>query len=81
MWSWMFGPIADHRVTLLCGEPMPWRWHRLLVANVLTAHGRPVEHLFTDRQPTPHEYGRWGVQPLLEADGNVRYPGPLEGSV
>ena len=72
---------ADHRVTLLCGEPMPWRCHRLLVANVLTAHGRPVEHLFTDRPPTPHEFGRWGAQPLVEADGNVRYPGPLEGSV
>lgn len=66
---------ADHRVVLLCGEPMPWRCHRLLIANVLAARGRTVVHLRNGGAPMPHELGRWGAAPQV-VDGVVTYPAP-----
>ena len=62
------------RVTLLCGEPMPWRCHRLLVSNTLVARGWTVWHLFTTAAPRRHELGAWGATPVLGADGVLTYP-------
>lgn len=64
----------EHRVALLCGEPMPWRCHRLLIANTLVVRGWTVEHVFTDRPGVRHELGRWGARPVADEDGSVSYP-------
>ena len=67
--------LAQHRrVALLCGEPMPWRCHRLLVANTLAARGWVVWHLIVGDRPRRHELGRWGAAPSVDADLNVTYP-------
>jgi uncharacterized protein (DUF488 family) len=63
-----------HRVAIMCGEPLPWRCHRLLIANTLTAQGWTVWHLIDDDRPRQHELGRWGAEPSIDADGNVTYP-------
>lgn len=65
---------AKHRVALMCGEPMPWRCHRLLIANTLTARGWTVWHLNTKTQPYRHELGRWGAIPIVDSNGRVSYP-------
>ena len=65
-----------HRVAIMCGEPMPWRCHRLLIANTLTARGWTVWHLIGDAAPRRHELGQWGAQPVVDADGRVTYPPP-----
>ena len=64
----------DHRVAIMCAEPMPWRCHRLLIANTLTARGWTVVHLMTGAAPRHHVLGGWGAVPKVGADGVVTYP-------
>ncbi len=40
------GP-SDH-AAIMCAEAVPWRCHRSLVADALTVHGVPVEHIYYD---------------------------------
>ncbi|MBK8733688.1 MAG: DUF488 domain-containing protein [Actinomycetales bacterium] len=69
------GDLADtHRVVLMCGEPMPWRCHRLLVANTLAARGWQVWHLLTTAAPRRHTLGIWGATPVTGPDAVVTYP-------
>ncbi len=69
------GLAIDHRVVVMCGEPMPWRCHRLLISNTLTARGWTVRHIIGDGEPRVHELGKWGAAPTIGADGRVFYPG------
>ncbi|WP_344782583.1 DUF488 domain-containing protein [Gordonia caeni] len=64
----------SRRVALMCGEPMPWRCHRLLIANTLVAQGWSVEHLVTGGAARRHVLGQWGAAPAVAADGQVTYP-------
>jgi uncharacterized protein (DUF488 family) len=65
---------AAHRMVIMCGEPMPWRCHRLLIANTLTAQGWTVWHLIDDAPPRRHELGQWGAAPSIDANARVTYP-------
>lgn len=65
---------TERRTVLMCGEPMPWRCHRLLIANTLAARGWTVWHLMGDGPPRRHELGIWGAAPAVDADGQVTYP-------
>jgi uncharacterized protein (DUF488 family) len=60
---------AGQRVAIMCGEPMPWRCHRLLIANTLTARGWTVRHLIGDAPPRRHELGQWGAPVSIDANG------------
>ena len=71
---------TSNRVVIMCGEPMPWRCHRLLVANTLTAQGWTVWHLMGDDPPRRHELGRWGAAPSVGPDGQVTYPPERDGN-
>jgi uncharacterized protein (DUF488 family) len=68
---------TTHRVAYLCGEPMPWRCHRLLISNTLAARGWTVWHIIGERDPRRHELGRWGAQPSIDRDGRLTYPPPI----
>lgn len=68
----------SRRVAIMCGEPMPWRCHRLLIANTLVAQGWTVEHLTTGGEPRRHVLGQWGAVPVVDADGRVTYPDRAE---
>lgn len=65
---------ADRRVAIMCGEPMPWRCHRLLIANSLAAQGWTVWHLMGGAAPRRHELGQWGAPPSVGPNGQVTYP-------
>lgn len=52
---------TEQHVAILCGEPMPWRCHRLLIANTLTARGWRVVHLMNGAAPREHRLGQWGA--------------------
>lgn len=65
---------ATSRVAIMCGEPMPWRCHRLLIANTLTARGWTVWHIVGAGEPRVHELGRWGARTQINADGQLTYP-------
>ncbi|MGJ9403481.1 DUF488 domain-containing protein [Arthrobacter sp. KK5.5] len=67
--------LAENRnVVVMCGEPMPWRCHRLLISNVLAARGWRVVHLTVNGRPREHEFGQWGATPTVGRDGVVTYP-------
>lgn len=64
----------DRRVAVMCGEPVPWRCHRSLIADSLVARGWKAWHLSTTAQPRPHRLGGWGATPLVGGGGRVTYP-------
>ena len=66
------GPTA-----IMCAEAVPWRCHRSLIADALTARGIEVEHIMTATSRKPHTY-----TPFARVEGDVvTYPGlPLSES-
>ena len=44
---------AQRRVALMCAEVVPWRCHRSLVADALTARGAHVEHITSAKRSAP----------------------------
>ena len=68
------GLAREQHVAVMCGEPMPWRCHRLLIANTLTARGWRVVHLINGGAPKPHELGQWGAPSSPSTDGVLTYP-------
>jgi uncharacterized protein (DUF488 family) len=68
--------VADGRVALMCAEAVPWRCHRSLIADALTARGAQVEHITGSRHSTPHR-----LTAFAKVDGpRVTYPGDEGGS-
>ena len=66
---------STHRTVVMCAEPMPWRCHRLLISNALTARGWTVWHILGDDPPREHRLGQWGAAPEEDEAGHVLYPG------
>ena len=61
---------TSHRVALMCAEAVPWRCHRSLVADALTARGAQVEHIGSAARASPHR-----MTPFAVVDGTrVTYP-------
>jgi len=59
------------RLAIMCAEAVPWRCHRSLVADALTARGIPVEHILSPTSRQPHSY-----TPFVQVrGGRVSYPG------
>ncbi|MEO8603795.1 MAG: DUF488 family protein [bacterium] len=62
---------AKGTVALMCAEAVPWRCHRSLVADALTARGAHVEHITGASRSSPHR-----VTPFAVIEGaRVTYPG------
>ena len=66
--------IADAREStpaILCAEAVPWRCHRNLVSDALTARGVEVRHILSDAEPAAHE-----LNPMARVldGGRVIYP-------
>lgn len=63
--------LSEGRVAMMCAEAVPWRCHRSLVADALTARGAHVEHITGAGRSTPHR-----MTPFAEVTGTrVTYPG------
>jgi uncharacterized protein (DUF488 family) len=62
---------------IMCAEAVPWRCHRSLIGDALTARGIEVEHILSASSRKPHTY-----TPFARIDGeSVTYPGlPLSES-
>jgi uncharacterized protein (DUF488 family) len=63
---------ARERPVLLCAEAVPWRCHRSLIADALTARGARVEHLLGPDRKQLHALPPWATV----MGGHVTYPGP-----
>jgi DNA-3-methyladenine glycosylase II len=68
--------VAEGSVALMCAEAVPWRCHRSLVADALTARGARVEHITgSTRRANPHR-----VTGFAEIEGTrVTYPSAAAG--
>ncbi len=65
------------RVAIMCAEAVPWRCHRSMIADALTARGVPVTHIMGAGSSQPHALTSFAH---VEG-GRVTYPGsqpPLE---
>ena len=45
---------ADHRLSIMCAEAVPWRCHRQLIADALVARGISVRHVLGPGAPAEH---------------------------
>ena len=71
----------SNRLAIMCGEPMPWRCHRQLIANNLVAQGWTVWHLMSGSAPRQHRLGQWGATPVVDERQRVTYPAERMSSV
>ena len=69
----LIGMFRNDRVAIMCAEAVPWRCHRSLIADALTARGVEVRHLIGPGSVQPHRLTPWA---RAEA-GHVSYPGLL----
>ncbi len=61
---------ATGTVAIMCAEAVPWRCHRSLIADALTARGARVEHIASATRATPHR-----LTPFARVQGRrVTYP-------
>lgn len=62
------------RTAVMCAEAVPWRCHRRLIADALTARGWEVIHLIAPDRADLHE-----LHPDAVVDGDrLTYPAPAE---
>jgi uncharacterized protein (DUF488 family) len=64
---------AERRTTIMCSEAVPWRCHRTLISDALTARGVTVEHIL-DTATSRHKLTSFAVV----HDGEVTYPAPSD---
>jgi uncharacterized protein (DUF488 family) len=50
---------ARECVAVMCAEAVPWRCHRSLLADALTARGIRVEHIMTETRSQAHTMHAW----------------------
>jgi uncharacterized protein (DUF488 family) len=58
------------RAAVMCAEAVPWRCHRSLISDALTAHGVAVRHIMSADRADLHK-----LMPFAHVEsGNVTYP-------
>ena len=66
---------AQEPIALMCAEAVPWRCHRSLIADSLTARGYPVEHIMSATKSNRHSMTSFarveGTSITYPADVNV----------
>ncbi len=62
---------AGRRAAVMCAEAVPWRCHRSLIADALTARGVEVRHIMGVGKSDAHR-----ITPFAQIDGKrITYPG------
>jgi uncharacterized protein (DUF488 family) len=62
---------SDAPTAIMCAEAVPWRCHRSLIADALTARGIPVTEILSASKSQPHS-----ITPFARVEGEqVTYPG------
>lgn len=64
-----------HPLAVMCAERVPWRCHRSMIADALTARGVRVVHILDPERSEPHKLTPWA---RVEEGGRVTYPGQGE---
>jgi uncharacterized protein (DUF488 family) len=67
----LIGLAERETVVIMCAEALPWRCHRSLIADALTARGIHVEHILSESEHKKHE-----LNPMASIEGTrIIYPG------
>lgn len=66
---------ATERQAIMCAEAVPWRCHRQLIADALTARGVEVRHILTATREDLHVLSEHAV---VTGDSRVAYPDPAD---
>ncbi len=70
----LIAAAAETRLAVMCAEAVPWRCHRSLVADALSARGIEVLHIMGTEKLTPHK-----MTSFARVEGNrVWYPPVME---
>ena len=67
---------AERPTAVMCAEAVPWRCHRSLIADAVTARGGEVRHIMSAEKASPHKLTAFA----RVEDGRVTYP-PAEGEL
>jgi uncharacterized protein (DUF488 family) len=60
----------EKRVAIMCAEAVPWRCHRSLVADAVTARGVPAVEILSESSSRMHE-----LTPFAQVEGvRITYP-------
>jgi len=64
---------ANNRIVVMCAEAVPWRCHRMLIGDAMTARGYDVHHILSASKNEVHR-----LTPFARVEGGrVTYPGLL----
>lgn len=70
--SRLMAMAVSHALAIMCAEAVPWRCHRSLIADALTARGVEVREIIGPRPPRLH-----AMTPFARVNGDrVYYPAP-----
>jgi uncharacterized protein (DUF488 family) len=72
--GWLIELARMERAVIMCAESVPWRCHRSLIADALSARGVNVRHLMGPGKNKPHALTSFA----RVAEGRVSYPGVLD---
>jgi uncharacterized protein (DUF488 family) len=65
----------EDSVVLMCAEAVPWRCHRLLIADALSARDIQVEHILSGMRTQAHALTPWarvrGTQVIYPGEGAI----------
>ncbi|MDI3315679.1 MAG: DUF488 domain-containing protein [Mycobacterium sp.] len=50
---------GSFRVAIMCGEPLWWRCHRRMIADLAVRDGHPVAHIMPNGTLVPHRPSQW----------------------
>ena len=68
----LIGLAGQRRLAIMCAEAVPWRCHRSLIADALTARGVEVRHITAPAEPSLHR-----LTPFARVEGGrITYPAP-----
>jgi len=63
---------AERRTAVMCAEAVPWRCHRSLISDAITAGGGDVRHITGLGEPSKHR-----ITPFASVvGGRITYPPP-----
>ena len=68
--STLLQAAEERHAAVMCAEAVPWRCHRSMIADALTARGAAVEHIMSEAKRSPHK-----MTGFARVDGTqVTYP-------
>ena len=73
----LLAAAAREPVAIMCAEAVPWRCHRSLISDILTARGYPVEHIMSATKSNRHT-----MTSFAKVEGtSVTYPADTDNKV